>query len=233
MFLQGFGYDPSTNDYLLIHVFQSLDNPANYIEFFSLKENMWKEVDATSFTCKNNHNYCFDTQSGIALNDSIHWLASCPDTDIPIDVIIAFDLRKRNIFQIPLPPNFEADFSHICILGELLNIVKGYNFHSIEIWAMQKYKVQLSWSKTIVVSIDDIQMLYFSPICSTKSGDIVGDNGYDALAKCDNKGKFKEFRRYFGGQFGLHTTMLTYTETLLSLPCANEQAAEGTRSIIS
>ncbi|CAJ1941294.1 unnamed protein product [Sphenostylis stenocarpa] len=48
--------------------------------------------------------------------------------------------------------------------------------------------------------LEDIHTLYFFPIFSTKSGDIVGNDGYNGLAKCNEKGKFKEFRRYFGGE---------------------------------
>lgn len=90
---------------------------------------------------------------------------------------------------------------------------------------MKEYKVQLSWIKIIVVSVDDIPNRYFSLICSTKSGDgdIVGITGNTGLVKCNDKGQLQEHRFYCNGPNGYEVAV--HTESLLSLPTYISQVA--------
>jgi len=52
-----------------------------------------------------------------------------------------------------------------------------YGNSKVDIWVIKEYKVYSSWTKILVLPIDDIPSPRFSPICSTKSGDIVGTDG--------------------------------------------------------
>ncbi|KAL5065233.1 hypothetical protein RYX36_026970, partial [Vicia faba] len=51
--------------------------------------------------------------------------------------------------------------------------------------------VQSSWIKAIVVPMDNMSPRKFSPICSTKNGDIIGTNG-EALLRYNDKGQLLE-----------------------------------------
>jgi len=97
-----------------------------------------------------------------------------------------------------------------------------YANDTIEIWVMKEYNVHSSWTKTLVLSIDDISTKQFSPICSTKRGDIIGTEDGWRLVKYNDKGQLIECHSYSDSTH--RTEVALYTESLLSLPGDNEQA---------
>ena len=79
-------------------------------------------------------------------------------------VIIAFDLVKMSLSEIPL-------FDNLTMKSTLDNLtMKNHKVLSLRvIWVMKEYKVQSSWTKWFVI------LTYgFSPICITKDGGILG-----------------------------------------------------------
>nr|KYP58174.1 F-box/kelch-repeat protein At3g06240 family [Cajanus cajan] len=222
---RGFGYDPSTDDYLVVQVYHNKlsGDYATLVDYFSIKTNSWKEIGATPL----NYRQCFsyrNSTAGCFLNGAIHWLAVCYDASI--HVIAAFDLTERSLSHIPLPLNFEHhDFnpSFLRILGGSLNLC-SLGRDSLEIWMMKEYKVKSSWTKTVVMPIDALPTGLFFPICYTKSGDIVGTNAGARLTKCDVNGVLLEHRFYRTGSSG--SKVAVYKESLLSLPCDTKQAGE-------
>ncbi|KAL5175193.1 F-box/kelch-repeat protein [Glycine soja] len=217
--LCGFGYDPSTDDYLVVHACYNPKHQANCAEIFSLRANAWKGIEGihfpyTHFRYTNRYN-----QFGSFLNGAIHWLAF--RINASINVIVAFDLVERSFSEMHLPVEFDygkLNFCHLGVLGEppSLYAVVGYN-HSIEMWAMKEYKVQSSWTKSIVISVDGFAIRSFFPVCSTKSGDIVGTNVIPGLMKCNDKGELQELRTYCDSPYP--SEVAVYTESLFSLPC--------------
>ena len=64
---------------------------------------------------------------------------------------------------------------------------------------MKQYKLHSSWTKTLVFLIDDaIPTWCFYPVCSTKSGDIVGIDGNLGLVKYNDKGQRLECPTFIG-----------------------------------
>jgi hypothetical protein len=100
----------------------------------------------------------------------------------------------------------------------------GFDDHTIDIWVMREYKVHSSWTKTLVLSLDsnDIDIDYFSLICSAKNGDIIGSDNGKRLVKYNDKGELLEYHSYSYNPRGSQAAM--YTESLLSLPGDSEQA---------
>jgi len=174
-FRYGFGYDQSTDDCLVVSVYAdtslALDIMFSRLEFFSLRNNTWKELEATRTT------YTIVTNQpkvGLFFNGSIRWLARCPD--LFMDVIIAFDLMERKLFDMPFRDCFDHEPRDwgLWVFGESLSLfAKDYVRRRVEIWVMKEYKVHSYWTLHLVLPIDDISPIFFSPICSTKSGDIV------------------------------------------------------------
>ncbi|KAG5051146.1 hypothetical protein JHK87_003344 [Glycine soja] len=148
-FLYGFGYDSSTDDYLVVQASNnpSLDDYTTRLEFFSLRANVWKELEV-----------------GSLLNGALQWITS--RYGLSIHVIVVFDLMERSFPEIPLPVDFDIEyfydfsFCQLGVLGECLSLcVVGYYSPAV-IWIMKEYKVQLSWTKIIVCkSIDSIAMV--------------------------------------------------------------------------
>ncbi|ESW26158.1 hypothetical protein PHAVU_003G095700 [Phaseolus vulgaris] len=221
VFLYGFGYDPSTDDYLVVQASYNVDSEvATRVEFFSFRANAWKEIEGIHLSYMNS---CDDIRTGLLLNGAIHWLAyRC---DVSMDAIVAFDLTERSFSDILLPDDMcEYDLCNLGVLGDFLCVhVYGYDCPA-KIWVMKEYKIQSSWTKSVDVSVDEIPTKYFSLICSTKSGDIVGKDGNNGLVKCNSEGQLLEHRSYSNCRS--HSLVAVYTESLLSLPYDGDQAEE-------
>ncbi|RHN39071.1 putative F-box domain-containing protein [Medicago truncatula] len=93
-YLYGFGYDQSTNDYLVVSMScdPALANISSHLEFFSLRANTWKEIEGIHFPYINASH---DPRVGSLFSGSIHWLAF--RHDLSINVIVAFDLTERKL----------------------------------------------------------------------------------------------------------------------------------------
>ncbi|XP_045832789.1 F-box/kelch-repeat protein At3g06240-like [Trifolium pratense] len=228
-FFYGFGYDQSSDDYLLVTMSY---NEVNYdplmpqhLEFFSLRANKWKEIDGTQFI----YSYIKDNEQpapGFLFNGAIHWFVYCQD--LQKYVIVAFNLMEKKLFNMHLPDGFgrhEPEDFGLWVFGKFLSIWVQYfddgeydeNYNRIvEIWVMKEYKVDSSWTKTLVIPFD-----HYSPICSTKTGDIISANGLTELAKYNDQGQLLEHHSYFDDRHGCEVAL--YLESLLSLP-DNEQA---------
>nr|KYP69876.1 F-box/kelch-repeat protein At3g06240 family [Cajanus cajan] len=212
----GFWYDPSKDDYLVVKASHKPNSRYNAtcVQFFSLRDNAWGDIEASHLSYLDSFE---STKGGSILNGAIHWLGF--RHGMSMFAVVAFDLTKRSFSEIPLSDDFQGHFE-CCDLGKLrellsLYCIVGWN-QSVEIWVMNEYKVQSSWTKAIVVSINDIPTGCFSLICSTKDGDMVGTNGRCRLAKYNDKGQLLEHRSYCNGP--CRSQVSVYTESLFSLP---------------
>ncbi|XP_057427349.1 F-box/kelch-repeat protein At3g23880-like [Lotus japonicus] len=206
----GFGYDSSKDDYLVVIV----SNHVTPVQFFSLRANVWKYIQSTDLPPLN---LCYNHRPGLLLNEAIHWLACGHDKTK--NVIVAFDLLERRLLEIPLPDDLACNLKSCALLahGGLLSVyVKRSD--TLEIFVMEKYKIQSSWTKTIVVSLSGTDI--FS-ICSTKSGDIVM-HSMTGLEKYTDKGE-QLLEHCVGGGL-LISQVYMYTESILSLPDAKGQS---------
>ncbi|XP_057443525.1 F-box/kelch-repeat protein At3g23880-like [Lotus japonicus] len=217
-YLYGFGYDPSQDDYLVVLASYERNTAdlLKHLEFFSLRANVWKEIKDTHYMNAGFYWNGCDPRVGSLLNNAIHWVAFHHDT--VVNHIIAFDLIERRVSEIPLPDDFEQEAINyeLWVFRGLLSLwVHHEEDDTVNIWVMERYKVQSSWVITLVVSFSEIPTQYFSPICSTKSGDIVGTDGDKGLVKYNDKGQLLEHHSYDEYPY---VSLTMYTESLLSLP---------------
>ncbi|CAJ1941214.1 unnamed protein product [Sphenostylis stenocarpa] len=221
-FLHGFGYDPSTDDYLVVQGSIKVDLEGDTrVEVFSVRANAWKEIEGIHLSYMN---CCDDMKPGVLFNGAIHWLAF--RYDVSLNVIVVFDLAERSFSEILLPDDFisQLDFCHLAVFGDFLSICVVGCQCPADIWVMKEYKMQSSWTKSVEVFVDEIPTQQFTPICSTKSGDIVGTDGANGLVKCNSEGQPQEHRSYCNSRHASQVAL--YTESLLSLPCDSDQAEE-------
>ncbi|MCH95388.1 F-box family protein [Trifolium medium] len=215
--LYGFGYDQSRDDYLVVVLSHepTEENPfTSHLEIFSNRDNRWKEIEGTHFPY-------FGDQEGLLFNGAIHWLALRPDLDIY--VIVAFDLMERKLFEMPLPDDFHQELvsmaSGLWVFGEFLGLWGKHYDNTVEIWVMKEYTLNSSWTKTFVLPRNSIPNYYFSPICSTNNGDIIGTMCGTCLVKLNDKGQPLRHRSFRNSL----SNIVMYTESLLSLPGDNDQ----------
>jgi hypothetical protein len=141
------------------------------------------------------------------------------------DVILAIDLMERKLLDMPLPDevDYELDCCGLWVFQEFLSLwSRDYDNDTIEIWVMKEYKLHSSWTKTHVLSTDVIPFKNFSPLRSTKSGDIVGADDYTGLVKYNDEGQFLGHRSYGNNPHAFQVAV--YTESLLSLAEDSVQA---------
>ncbi|CAJ2655459.1 unnamed protein product [Trifolium pratense] len=107
--LFGFGYDQSRDDYLVVVLYHDptvANSFSSHLEFFSIRDNRWKEIEGTHLP-----SYDLIYSKGLLFNGVIHWLALRSDleSDLEIKVIVAFDLTERKLFEMPLPSDYDYE----------------------------------------------------------------------------------------------------------------------------
>ncbi|RHN79382.1 putative F-box domain-containing protein [Medicago truncatula] len=192
-----YGFSPSKDDYLVVSVsyIPNSDDVLSRLRIFSLRANVWNEIVSPT------HLPCIEVPcSGSdypvvesVFNGAIHWLAFRHEIDF---FVAAFHLTERKLLEIPLPSDIEfwsTDYSLWVFRGFLSLWVLRFK-DRVDIWVMKEYKGQSSWTKTLVLNMDTIPRI--SPICCTKSGDIVGTSCRIVLIRYDNEGEFLEHTYY-------------------------------------
>ncbi|RHN53220.1 putative F-box domain, galactose oxidase/kelch, beta-propeller, F-box associated interaction [Medicago truncatula] len=146
-YFYGFGYEESTDDYLLVSISHDpkLAN-TKHLEIFSLRDNTWKEIEGIHCPYTNSSTD-YPKIIGSLFNGAIHWFSFRHD-HLQMDLILAFDLIKRELFEIPLPIDidYEATNCDVWVFGQFLSIwAMDYDNDTVEIWVMKEYKVHSSW----------------------------------------------------------------------------------------
>ncbi|TKY72951.1 F-box/kelch-repeat protein [Spatholobus suberectus] len=216
----GIGYDSSTNDYVVVIItFPPQRNGllGTEVHCFSSRTDSWSCTKGTVRYITTGKK-----QYEPHLNGALHWLVKSYDDLL---VIIAFDVMERRLSEIPLPHDLalrlQTKIYHLRVMGGCLCLCHpGSRIAPAEVWTMTEYKLQSSWTKSLVVSTNCSLPLYrFFPICSTKNGEVLGYNGSKTLVRLNNKGELLKRRAYgqYNGRYDLlHGGM--YRESLLSLP---------------
>ncbi|KAG2406987.1 hypothetical protein LR48_Vigan01g337600 [Vigna angularis] len=220
LLFQGLGYDPLTDDYLVVQLLKNLyTNDRKGAEVFSIRANKWMEIEPINLSfksCRDNKRPCR------VLNNAIHWLGCCLKEEMEVVFILGFDVTKKKFYEIaaPIDVAHSTDEKALSELAGLLSLcVYKESNRSIEIWRMKEYKIESSWAKTSVVSLV-VPRRFFNLLCVTKDGDIVGKDEKE-LIKYNKKGEVKEnlsFARLNLSSFHVEI----YKESLFSLPCHNE-----------
>ncbi|CAJ2634607.1 unnamed protein product [Trifolium pratense] len=126
-FLYGFGYDQLRDDYLVVSV---SNNPNSRLEFFSLRDNTWKEIEGTGYRYFSN-----TRRVGLVFNGGIHWVAETAQWK---NVILAFDLMERKLLEMPYPDGYNYNYPDencgFWVYGEFISLwVMGYDNQRVEI----------------------------------------------------------------------------------------------------
>ncbi|RDX72306.1 F-box protein CPR30, partial [Mucuna pruriens] len=215
--LCGFGYDSSTDDYVVVVVTLPHERTA-MVDCFSTRTNSWSASEGTI-----PYYYCdhHEFRYGEFLNGALHWLVRSYDH---LHVIIAFDARERTLSEIPVPRDlataFEYEIYPLKVIGGCLCFCfMNYRTTMLEMWMMKEYKVHSSWTKSFLLPIrHDSFVSIFYPLCFTKNGEILGTDGGKVLAKFNHKGQLLEHSTHdCKDRFVLEPCRM-YRESLLSLP---------------
>ncbi|XP_026460064.1 F-box/kelch-repeat protein At3g06240-like [Papaver somniferum] len=165
--IYSFGYDYKHDDYKLVKGDFIQDGSVNmppseedvYVsEVYSLQSDSWRSIDTIPYHMLK---YIpFDSVSGVLVNGFRHWLAKRIHGNkwLREQFIVSFDFSEERFKQMQLPNGFRDNrpLHTVGVLEECLCVVNGVwvlgePCYQLEIWVMQDYGVQESWTKRFVI----------------------------------------------------------------------------------
>ncbi|XP_071713469.1 F-box/kelch-repeat protein At3g23880-like [Rutidosis leptorrhynchoides] len=208
--LYGFGYDALTDDYKVVGISCVFKTGAKYdtkVKVYSLKMGNWKKVGDFP------HGIPLD-DSGKYSNGALHWAASRDFGSSYSWTIVSFDLSKEVYGEIPQPVYDEGDKDlTLGVLGEKLCVLCNYRAKHADVWLMQVYGEQDSWTKLVSVPyLTDPGRDQFSvPLCISNDGRILLQFGSKLVVYDSKDGLFLEIQN-----FDECLETYTYVESLVS-----------------
>ncbi|OVA07867.1 F-box domain [Macleaya cordata] len=182
----GFGYHPSLNEYKVVRIYYSLDQPLGRVHVYTLGSgSQWRDIGEITYSlrhCSWNEQF-LPFPVSIFVNGAVHWL----DHE---EKIVAFDLADEVFHLLPSPPCVLSVFEYfqLRVLGGCLCVLH-YMDHGkvVAIWLLKKNKESSgydmneeyrswSWSKEFTIRIG--RTAY--PFALTNSGEVL--LWYDSLA---------------------------------------------------
>ncbi|KAI3459331.1 hypothetical protein Pfo_015994, partial [Paulownia fortunei] len=92
----GFGYDPSTDDYMVIAIFYAAGSSNSSVFLYTLKTDSWKKIQSSPYK-----HVSRSRLSGGLVNGNLHWLANYQHNDAM--AIAAFSLVDQKFWDVPFP----------------------------------------------------------------------------------------------------------------------------------
>ncbi|XP_071687773.1 F-box protein CPR1-like [Rutidosis leptorrhynchoides] len=165
----GFGYDSLTDDYKVVTI--SDIHRANlvnvdvtmHVHVYSLRANTWKGIIDTP----GNHIYTVD--AGVFSNGFLHWLEIKENEHL--GNIIAFSLSDEKFNEI-LIPKVDFVYGKNCKLVDLGGKLALFMESKGEVWLMNEYGVNESWTKISLHGFDEMRM-FFRPMIFDYDGKIM------------------------------------------------------------
>ncbi|KAM7523286.1 hypothetical protein LguiA_013188 [Lonicera macranthoides] len=169
----GFGYDDAKDDYKVVRMVQFYgkgeESFRSEVSVYSLKSDSWRKISDFPYYLS------YERVSGVLANGALHWVVNRKRRwgDFSSgDLIAAFDLRTEEYRLVPQPEYSTKDFyMNVDVLeGCLCVLFKNYS-SVFEMWVMEDYGVEKSWTK--LISFVDPHVHWFShivlPVAYSKS----------------------------------------------------------------
>ncbi|KAK4577668.1 hypothetical protein RGQ29_027970 [Quercus rubra] len=154
----GFGYDPTTDDYILVRVLyleeeegDDLKNDQLMVQIYTLGTGTWRNITnpgpGSLSAFPENHLSVF-------VNGAVHWIASIED-DYIIYVILSFDIRDNTFHEVALPESLD-DVNKLNIKvavhdGSLALFKSALTCCSV--WVIKEYGVAESWTSYMILML--------------------------------------------------------------------------------
>ncbi|XP_050231507.1 F-box protein CPR1-like [Mercurialis annua] len=177
--LDGFGYDPVSDDYKLIRIRTANDEreKRSRAMVYSVKHNCSRRMEDFPYDVHQSRNW------GTLVGSCLHWIVYEPD-DYVYDhdkLIVAFNLEDERFGRVPIPDVLKSEDHCLIELGEVggcLSMCTDVNDDmSVEIWVMKEYGIRESWIKIFSEFRGKVGMSFYwlpshvKPIGYSKKGD--------------------------------------------------------------
>ncbi|XP_052116824.1 F-box/kelch-repeat protein At3g06240-like [Arachis duranensis] len=220
VYLHGFGYDASQDDYLLLLAWCDCEGQY-HLDYFSLRTNSWINLDAAVPKHLGIQLLGFRSwhSGGLFFNGTVHWVPW--DLKDYRDAIIIFDLMEMTFSTISAPEQLSCSFPSLVLLGGCLALYsRNDDCRNTDIWVMKEYKVHSSWTLYRIPCKD------FRPLCLSSNRDIIG-RGYTSRGKTgyfiyNVRGDLLKHFKSLCCQLPYRERNNVYTESLLPLPTPSD-----------
>ncbi|GAY52929.1 hypothetical protein CUMW_145730, partial [Citrus unshiu] len=144
--VNGLGYDVASDDYKLVKNLQPGDDEFIGVSVYvhSLKTNSWQQIKESCF-CK----LCF----------ALAGLHSSDPEVAKYDLMVAFDPKSEELYQVPLPPvEDDGYFDEVDDFRGCLCLTSDYDMYEynyqgpFSTWMMKEYGVMKSWTQKDPIS---------------------------------------------------------------------------------
>lgn len=155
-----FGYDAKSDDYKL------LTRYCKIVQVYSLRLTSWRRIGDVDFY--------ITLEAGELVNGELHWLAEARSSS---HFVVSLDISEETFKEIQLPKGPLVNKHRFMTLGVLEGcmcvLVRGINARA-EVWVVEDYGVQDSWTKRYVINDELIvKASSLKLIWSFKSGEIL------------------------------------------------------------
>ncbi|XP_026398474.1 F-box protein At3g07870-like [Papaver somniferum] len=156
-----FGYDYKSNTYKV------LASSGSLFEVYSLGLKSWRSIENVPYKF-----FLLNKPSGKLVNGNLHWLARKKDYS---DVLVSLDISNEIFKEIEPPKETYGSFYNLGTLEGCLCLLSFDDDDGLNIWVMQNYGVQESWTKRFIMKhkqiVDDGNLRYM--LWPFKSGEIL------------------------------------------------------------
>ncbi|WCJ23645.1 F-box family protein [Euphorbia peplus] len=218
-FVYGFGFDSSSDDYIIVVLAHCENKSGIAIQVFSLRKNAWKTIPSL----KNHSALDFNPpcHGGITCNGDLHWRKST-------ERLLGFNLQKKKAKAMllppgsrPLPPSSRIGVIDGCLC---LSFTKS---SCIQLWVRKEYRESNSWQKLFETPSVFPQKWWeivrnpheLVPLFKTKSGKVFSlRDGMELMkVRCkDNRIQKLQVDIEFGGDGLGKSEAIVYEQTLES-----------------
>ncbi|XP_026435041.1 F-box protein CPR1-like [Papaver somniferum] len=173
--IYSFGYDPKIDDYKLVTVVKLQGNKDGSVsmrgskngyvaEIYTLQSDSWRSIETIPYMFSS---IPYDSLSGVLVNGARHWYGE--SRNLAQEFIVSFDFSKERFEQLHLPKEFSEIEHYVMTLGVLedclyllASVIRPCIQH--EVWMMQDYGVQESWTKHVVIRHQWVVQLIFTKV---------------------------------------------------------------------
>ncbi|XP_050230692.1 F-box protein CPR1-like [Mercurialis annua] len=159
--LDGFGYDPVSDDYKLIRI-RTIDRKwrkGSRGMVYSIKHNSCRRIEDFPYKC-NGRRDC-----GTLVGSCLHWIVSEPGYSSD-QLIFVLNLEDERYRALPIPGGLKKSWCKLGEVGGCLTLSASWPY--VEIWVMKEYGNRDSWIRILHVYEPKMS---FRPIRYSKTGD--------------------------------------------------------------
>ncbi|XP_058219531.1 F-box/kelch-repeat protein At3g06240-like isoform X2 [Rhododendron vialii] len=216
--LDGFGFDPVSNDFKVVRVVHTDDRISPDVEIYTLKTGRWRYISEKALPLMIEERF-----RQAYVNGAAHWMAFHQGTLLTCFryTILSFNMSDEVFNEILVPDSITLEGGlvvfkeSLCLFQQCVND----NDDHYLVWIMKEYGVSTSWAKLFRI---DLCGGLWRPLGLRKNGEVIFSTRDEDLVSCNYRSKQISYLGIHGtsgdGYLNWHAFYIdTYVESLVLL----------------